>query len=64
MTQKRGHGRNRVELDPGIGGANPDFEKVIAIDEALTRLATDDSTAAELVKLRFFGDCPFRKQLR
>ena len=54
---RRGGGRRRVSLDldrlvPSDSGAEHDL---LALDEALTRLATDEPAAAELVKLRYFG---------
>jgi RNA polymerase sigma factor (TIGR02999 family) len=50
-----GGGRHRVELldvNPAKSAA-PD--EVLAIDEALNRLAADDPLAAQLVKLRYFA---------
>ncbi len=54
---RRGGGSRRVSLDldrlvPSDSGAEHDL---LALDEALTRLATDERSAAELVKLRYFG---------
>lgn len=51
---KRGRGAERVELEEGhwVQGMRP--EELVAVDEALDLLATEDPTAAELVKLRYF----------
>jgi RNA polymerase sigma factor (sigma-70 family) len=51
---KRGGGMRRVELDDVDLPAQAPGD-VLAIDEALSRLATEDPRAAELVKLRFFA---------
>jgi RNA polymerase sigma factor (TIGR02999 family) len=52
---KRGGDRERVELadvpDPGHAEA----ERILALDEALTRLAAEDAEAAEIVQLHTFG---------
>jgi len=47
--------RRRVELGEVIAPAGPNPELVLAVDEALTRLAADDPAAAEVVKLHFFA---------
>ncbi len=52
---KHGGGRRRVALDetvPGPGGPGPGL---LALDEALTRLAAEDPEAAAVVQLRYFG---------
>jgi RNA polymerase sigma factor (TIGR02999 family) len=53
--QKHGGDRKRVELvESDLASTTPD-DRLLAIDEALNRLSTDDPQAAELVKLRFFA---------
>ena len=55
QSLKGGGGRERVELggiEPAAGA--PQFD-VLALDEALERLARDHPRKAELVKLRFFA---------
>jgi RNA polymerase sigma factor (TIGR02999 family) len=52
---RHGGGRRRVELDEVCFVAAAPNEDVLALDEALTRLATLDPVRAELVKLRFFA---------
>ena len=51
---KHGGGRQRVELTESkiIGGAAD--EQLLAVNEALDRLAAHNATKAELVKLRYF----------
>jgi RNA polymerase sigma factor (TIGR02999 family) len=52
---RHGGGRERVDLEEGCSLANPAPDDLLALDEALGRLATLDPKRAELVKLRFFG---------
>lgn len=52
---KRGGGRGRVPLDEGaMIGAEQDID-LVALDEALERLALLDPRKSRLVELRFFG---------
>ena len=53
---KHGGGRQRLELDT-IEPADPaaEDEQVLAVDEALQRLAEEEPQVAELVRLRWFG---------
>ena len=53
--QKRGGGRNRVDLDRLTGPAAASDDDLIELDDALGRLAGEFPVAAELVKLRFFA---------
>jgi RNA polymerase sigma factor (TIGR02999 family) len=53
---KHGGGRRRVDLDQLSRAEAPcDSDNLLAIDEALARLAQQEPARAELVKLRFFG---------
>jgi RNA polymerase sigma factor (TIGR02999 family) len=61
---KRGGGPERVTLDEGVSPAFPDAAsafgaardaELLALDEALVRLARFDPALAELVELRYFG---------
>ena len=52
---KRGGGGKRVDLDGLELTVNDPPEELIALDEALTRLAGEHPEKAQLVKLRFFG---------
>jgi RNA polymerase sigma factor (TIGR02999 family) len=51
---KHGGGRQRVDLDEADLVAGPPSIDLIAMDEALNKLASEDATKAELVKLRYF----------
>ncbi|MFL5339740.1 MAG: ECF-type sigma factor [Gemmataceae bacterium] len=52
---KHGRGRQRVDLDSGcLVSAAPSVD-LLALDEALTKLAEAEPTKADLVKLRFFA---------
>ena len=50
---KRGGGRARVEL-PDVPAQDPD-DRLLALDEALTRLAAEDPVAARVVELHRFA---------
>jgi RNA polymerase sigma factor (TIGR02999 family) len=53
---KRGGGLARVDLDQGLLLAAPEIqEDIVALDQALTKLAAEDKLAAELVQLRYFA---------
>ena len=52
LTQKRGGGFERHDLD-GIAASEPDAE-LLALDEALQKLAEADPLKAKLVELRYF----------
>jgi RNA polymerase sigma factor (TIGR02999 family) len=51
---RHGKGLTRVELDQVDVAANADHETLLEVDEALRKLAEEDSMKAELVRLRFF----------
>ena len=53
-TRKRGAGYRRLELDQGVTLNQQRPEEILALDEALDQLAKEDSSKAELVKLRCF----------
>jgi RNA polymerase sigma factor (TIGR02999 family) len=52
---KRGGGAAAVELDESRMAGQPMSEDVLAVDEALTRLANIDARQARVVELRFFA---------
>ena len=54
-AQKRGGGRARVTLDEGLLAGDAQAVDLLAVDEALIRLASIDARQARLVELRFFG---------
>jgi RNA polymerase sigma factor (TIGR02999 family) len=60
-TQKHGGNAERVDADSFELSAPLPDERVLALDEALTALSSEDPEAAELVKLRFFVGLPHRE---
>jgi RNA polymerase sigma-70 factor, ECF subfamily len=54
-AKKRGRGFERVFLDEAADVSREKAADVVALDEALTRLAAFDAQQAQLVELRFFG---------
>jgi RNA polymerase sigma factor (TIGR02999 family) len=52
---KRGGGRQRVDLDDHAAADGAAADDVLALDEALTRLAAEDPEAGEVVRLHFFA---------
>ncbi|MCU0982378.1 MAG: sigma-70 family RNA polymerase sigma factor [Pirellulaceae bacterium] len=53
LTEKRGGGRNRESLEQ-VAAPLPDDE-LLALHEALGKLAVEDPLKAQLVELRYFG---------
>lgn len=54
-SRKRGGDWDRVELDSEIAAPEPEGADLLAVNDAVSRLAIDDPQAAELVKLRYFA---------
>jgi RNA polymerase sigma factor (TIGR02999 family) len=54
-AMKHGGDLQRVDLDGVDVPQDAPSEDILAVDEALSRLAAEDPTKAELVKLRYFG---------
>jgi len=55
-ASKRGGGQLRVTLDEAVASVEPAAQvDVIALDDALTRLAALDPQQARIVELRYFG---------
>jgi RNA polymerase sigma factor (TIGR02999 family) len=52
---RRGGGRHRQDLEPAEPEAPRLSDDILALDEALERLAAKDFAKAELVKLRYFA---------
>jgi RNA polymerase sigma factor (TIGR02999 family) len=52
---KYGGDRQRVDIDDAILAIEEPAEDLIALDEALTKLAAEEPVVAELVKLRYFA---------
>jgi RNA polymerase sigma factor (TIGR02999 family) len=53
--QRHGGGRRRVDLQEAVAFADSSHDDLLALDEALTRLAAREPAKAELVKLRYFA---------
>lgn len=54
-AQKRGGGWQRVTVDSAVAFSQDGIEDVLAVHEALARLATVDARGAHVVEMRFFG---------
>ena len=54
-TLRAGGGRERVDLEDVVPAIEGPGDEILAIDEALRRLAERDPVRADLVKLRFFA---------
>ena len=52
---KHGGDRRRVSLDEAAPALPAEAEDLLALDEALTRLAAEDAEAAAVVQLRYFA---------
>lgn len=55
LAAKRGGGRARVPLRDSLVAGDGTTVDLLALDEALTRLAAADAERARVVELRFFG---------
>jgi RNA polymerase sigma factor (TIGR02999 family) len=53
--QRHGGGHRRVDLQEALSLADSPQDDLLALDEALTRLAAREPAKAELVKLRYFA---------
>jgi RNA polymerase sigma factor (TIGR02999 family) len=53
--RKHGGGLQRVELAGREPAARTPSDELLALDDALTKLAAEDATAAEVVKLRYYA---------
>jgi len=54
-AQKRGGGAEKVPLREEVVSLSQDADQVLAIHEALERLAQQDELKARLIEMRFFG---------
>jgi RNA polymerase sigma factor (TIGR02999 family) len=52
---RNGGGLARLELEPDLAVSREPREDLVALNEALDRLAVEDHLKAELVKLRYFA---------
>jgi len=57
QRDKRGGGRARVVLDEAVALSPQKDEDVLALDEALTKLAAFDERKCRIVEMRYFGGC-------
>ena len=53
--QKRGRRPRQVSLDPALAASGAREEDVVALDEALTKLAALSPRRAQVIELKFFG---------
>jgi RNA polymerase sigma factor (TIGR02999 family) len=61
-AEKRGGGWRPVTLvDEAVGGRELDVDQVLALEQALERLAEHDERQARVVELRFFGGMKVRE---
>jgi RNA polymerase sigma factor (TIGR02999 family) len=56
--RKRGGHLGRADLDEGQLAAPEVREDIVALDQALTKLAAEDKRAADVVQLRYFAGLP------
>jgi RNA polymerase sigma factor (TIGR02999 family) len=54
QSQKRGSGAEHVELNESVIALTAPVDELLAVHEALDKLALKDPPAAQLVKLRYF----------
>jgi DNA-directed RNA polymerase specialized sigma24 family protein len=57
-ARRHGGGRERVELGDHLPAPGLSPDQLLAVDDAMERLAADDSTAARLVKLHYYAGLP------
>lgn len=58
---KRGAGAVQVTLDEGIASSNESQVDILAVDEALTRLAEFDPRQAKVLEMHFFAGLTFEE---
>jgi RNA polymerase sigma factor (TIGR02999 family) len=54
-SAKRGGGRQKLDIDAVDVAIRATPDQLLALDEALAKLAREDQAAAQLVELRYFG---------
>jgi RNA polymerase sigma factor (TIGR02999 family) len=52
---KRVGGGHRIELGEGLAWIEPSADDVLALDEAISQLQTEDARLAEIVRLRYYS---------
>jgi RNA polymerase sigma factor (TIGR02999 family) len=63
-SKKRGEGRTVLPFEPGSWAAAQRADELVALDEALERLARLDPRQARVVELRFFGGLTYSEIAR
>jgi RNA polymerase sigma factor (TIGR02999 family) len=63
QAEKHGGGRARVALDGVADAAEPD-DRLVALDDALTRLAGEEPEVAAVVNLRYFAGLTIEQAAR
>jgi RNA polymerase sigma factor (TIGR02999 family) len=58
---KRGGDRQRIDLDQIQTALETNDEQLVALDEAIEKLAADDPLCAQIVKVRFFAGLSLRE---
>jgi RNA polymerase sigma factor (TIGR02999 family) len=53
--RKHGGDRRRIDLDQLSSAADASSDELLALDEALNKLAANEPAQAELIRLRYFG---------
>lgn len=61
LAAKHGGGRQLADVDLESLEASSDDERLIELNDALSKLAEIDSTKSELVKLRYFAGCSIKE---
>ena len=61
---KRGGGQQRIDLDEAVAAGSPEDLDLVALDEALTRLAQLDPGGTVSWNCGSSADCPLRKSQR
>jgi RNA polymerase sigma factor (TIGR02999 family) len=56
VAMKRGAGATIISIDNAIVGKDPQNLDLIALDDALNKLASFDEQQSKIVELRFFGE--------
>lgn len=54
---KRGSGRSKVSLEEAFAPAGTNNDDLMALDEALAKLAAFDERKCRIVEMRYFGGC-------
>ena len=54
---KRGSGAAKLQLDEALVSAKPEGTDLLALDEALSKLAAFDERKCRIIEMRYFGGC-------